>query len=135
MKIENLLLGVILFSLVSVFGIFIVGDINNNYDKTLSTGGLDDSYDEIDRIYDLSQGMTDHTLEGEIDDTDSWESMSKGSYSAVRQTKDSINLSKNLMTKIADEMGIPSWFVVFGITALTIMLIMAIIYLIMRIGQ
>lgn len=132
MKLDSFLIGFVLFSVFIVGGVFLIGGVNTAYNYDISTSEFNETYDVIDDMYDLSQDMKGQTLDADIDDTESWESMTKGSYSAVRLVKNTFALFGQIAEDIGSVLHIPPFFVKFAMTALTISIIFGVIYLFMR---
>jgi len=85
MKLHQFVIGLVIFGLIVIVGFNMIGDVNTNYNLSLNDSEYGDVYNTIDDTYDLGRSMEDSSLGSEIDDEESWESMTKGSYSAVRQ--------------------------------------------------
>lgn len=134
MRLDKFLLAMLCFSVFIIGAMLIWGDTVTNYNVTENVSdSFSGVYDTIDDTYDLSQDMKSHTLEGEIAGGDeSWESMAKGSYSAIRMIKNSFTLVGDIIDAIAREVGVPSFFIKAAMTALTILILFAIIYLVFR---
>lgn len=132
MKLDSFVLGFIAFSVVILTGVAFIGDINNSYSLTMNTSDFNEVYNTINETYDIGQQMKSQTIDADISETDSWESMTKGSYSAVRIVKQTFTLSGDIINAIAIKLQIPGYFVTFAIISLLIMIVFAIIYLFMR---
>lgn len=129
---DKFVVAFITFSLFIVAGTFIVTNVNTNYDGNVNTSEFSGTYDVIDEMYNISQDMKGQTIDADINDDESWESMTKGSYSAVRLVKNTFKLIGQIIEDIADVLHVPQFFVVFAITALTVTIIFAVIFLFMR---
>ena len=137
MRIDQFLIGILCISVIIVAGVLVWGNTIDNYDLNTTTtsegANFSGVYDTIDATYNLSQDMKSQTLEGEIEGADeSWESMAKGSYGAVRLVKNSFALIGDILDAIARQVGIPSFFIKAAMTAISILVIFAIIYLVFR---
>ena len=147
MRIDHYLVAFMVFSVFILGGLFIIGNVDLNYDVGISTdnfnklsGAVDgttnstDSYSDLtmaNSLYNNSQTIYEQTLGGEIETTESWESMTKGSYSGTRVgVTSSFSAASNLLFNVADAIGIPPFFVTAALVILTVMLIFAVIYLI-----
>ena len=135
MKLDSFLISLLVFSVFVVGGSLIWGNMIDTYDLNTTTtsvgANFSDVYNVIDDSYDISQDMKNHTLGAEIEGSDqSWESLVKGSYSAIRLIKNSFTLVGNIMDEIAMALGIPSFFIKAGLVAITISILFAIIYLV-----
>ena len=134
MRIDHFLIGVILFSIFILGGVTIINDLNTVYDDVnMDSDDFGGVYDQIDQTYEVSSKVKNQTMDSDISDTDSWESMTKGSYSGVRSTaKDSFKLVGNITNAVAQEVGIPPTFIRLFMIILGIALAFAIIYMIFR---
>ena len=132
MRIDNYLIGFIIFSVIIVTGVFIVRDVNTNYNVSVSTDDFNDTYNTIDDMYDIGSGMKSHTLDADISESESWESMTKGSYSAIRLVSGTFTLIGNIINDIAETLKIPAYFVKFALAALIIAVVFGIIYIFIR---
>ena len=132
MELDKFMISLIIFSVMLTSGVFLIQDINVNYEKNLSTSDFNDTYNTIDKMYNLSQDMKNHTIDADISDDESWESMTKGSYSAVRLVKDTFKLFGDISNNLASALHVPSYFIKFLMAAITIMIVFAVIYLFLR---
>ena len=135
MQLQKYLVALVVFSVVLTAGLLIIPDMNENY----ADAGVNMSVDDfsnitstLDVMYNTTQEMKEDTLGGEADDTETWESMVKGAYSAVRLISNSFTLVADISAAIASVMGIPRFIVDALITIITLMVIFALIYLIFR---
>jgi preprotein translocase subunit SecF len=132
MRFEKFLIAFVIFTAIVTTGVFMIGDINTNYNLAISTSEFGDVYNTTAEMYNLSKDMKDQTIEGDISDTDSWESMTKGSYSAIRLVKNSFNLYSNIINAIGKTLQIPGYFIQLAIIALLISIVLTIVYIVMR---
>jgi len=136
MKLHNFVIALLMFSFVIVGGSFYIADQNTNYNTNM-TAGFNDTYNTIDDMYELSSGMEEHTIGGEISDEESWQSMAKGAYSGVRLVGGTFSLTGDIINDVSsnEKLGLHSWVSKFLITFIVIIVIFAIIYLVMRVNQ
>lgn len=133
MRLDYFLIAFLVFTAFVIAGTMIMADMNASYnDVDMSTDKFSAVYNTTAEMYDISGGMYNHTLEGDISDTEPWESSVKGSYSAVRMVGQTFTLFGDIYDAIALELAIPSFFKTLAIAALTILIIFAVIYLFMR---
>jgi len=130
MRLDYLMVSLVVFSVIVIAGVSMVNDMNTSYNLSMDTSDFEDTYDTIDEMYNISQDTKDKTLDSDISDTDSWESMTKGSYSAIRMLSSTFELFGNILNEISIKLGIPSYFVMFALIVLTILIVMSIVYLI-----
>lgn len=135
MKIHQYILAFVLFSFIIASTLFVFNDINNSYDKNIN---MDDdfkgTYNKINETYDLSQDIKTDAIGQEIEGGDeSWESMTKGSYeSTKRSITGSFGLAGTTLNDISKAIAVPNFVIIFAITALTIVAIFSLIYMIFR---
>jgi len=135
MRFDQILIGFLLLALFVIGGTMILSDINNNYDDiNMSTDKFAGVYDKVDDVYGIQQDAEDDTLGGEIEQAndETWESMTKGSYSAVRLMTGTIPLFTNVTTTVSDELGIPTFIPKIAIIAFLITLTFMLVYMIFR---
>jgi len=128
-----MLIGFLIFSLFVFGGSMMIADHIRNYnDVNMSTEDFDGTFDYIDEVFDITEDSKDVTLEGDTSDTDSWESMTKGSYSAVRLVKGSFGLFNNISFTVANKLQIPPVFTKVAFIAFSISIVFSIVYMIFR---
>lgn len=129
MRIEQLLIGLIIFSLVTVTGVLTIVDININYGKTTSTTDFSQVYNTSGSLYTISQQQKNSTLGGELSSTDPDSSSISGGFRAIRFVSTSFQLYGDIIQAVANTLGIPGYFVTAAITALVIAVVFAVVYL------
>ena len=113
-----------------------ITDINDNYDLNVSDDKFKGVYDKVDEVYGIQQDAEEKTLGAEIEGgTESWESMTTGSYSSVRLMTGTFPLFTNITYTIADELSIPPFIPKIAIFAFFITVIFGVVYLIFRYSQ
>lgn len=128
-----MLIGFLIFSLFLFGGAMMVSDLSRNYDDVnMSTEEFDGTFDYIDEMFEITADAKEATLDGDTSDTDSWESMTKGSYSAVRLVKGSFGLFSNVSGSVAAKLQIPLAFTKIAFIAFSIAIIFSIVYMIFR---
>lgn len=133
MRFDAMLVGFLILSLFLFGGSMMIADINRNYDDVnMSSEDFDGTFDYIDDMYSITSDAKEKTLEGDTSETDSWESMTKGSYSAVRLVKGSFGLFSNVSGSIAKKLQIPLPFTKVAFIAFSIAIIFSIVYMIFR---
>ena len=113
-------------------------DMNDNYeDVNMSTDKFGGVYDKVDEVYGIQQDAEADTLGGDIEQAndETWESMTKGSYSAVRLMTGTIPLFTNITNTVAAELGIPPFIPKIATIAFLITLIFGLVYMIFRYSQ
>lgn len=135
MRLDKFLMAFVVFSLIVVTGTLIIGNINTNYSDVgvnMSTDDFNDTYNTIDQMYNISQDMKNQTYGGDIEDGDALDSAISGSYSAIRMVRNTFKLIGDIINDVAEVVGVPAYFITFAMTALTILIVFALIYLILR---
>lgn len=136
MRLDAFIIGLIVTSFMIVSGSLIWGDMINNYEVNATTDDFGEVYDIINDTYDLGQDMKEHTLEGDLESGDeSWESMAKGSYSAVRMTRNTFTLTGNILNAVADRIGVHPFVVKFILSMIVVAIVFAVIYLVFRVSR
>lgn len=118
-------------------GLIMINDFRNTYNDTgvnFTVDEFEGTFDYIDNAFGLASGVEGNVLEVELEGTDqSWESMTKGSYSGVRRVAtSSFGLFKNLTYSVSNVLQIPIIFTQIAFTAFSLVLIFSIIYMIFR---
>lgn len=138
MELDKFIIGLLVFTAVVVGGALIIGNLNDNYafaGTNISTNDFNEVYDTTDAIYNLSSDMKGAVLGGEVIEGTTEDSMFKGIYKAIRFITGSFKLVGDIINATATKLGIPSFFVVLALAALSISIIFSIIYIIFRISK
>lgn len=133
-QIEKILIALVVFSVVMTGGGLVIADTFSNYDVDSNVSDhFVPAYDTIEANYNLSQNMKEKTLGGDIESgSTSWESMAVGSYSAIRLVTSSFTMFGDIINALAEDFGIPSFFIGAAVTVFALLMIFAIVYLIFR---
>lgn len=136
MKLESFLIGFIIFSVFVVAGVFIMADINTNYEgiieSNLSTSEFNSTYNTIDTMYNISQAQKEQVIGAELEETNVIDTSYKGAFSAIRLVRNTFSLLGNIINDVARVIHIPSFFVKFALAGVTILVIFGIISIILR---
>lgn len=134
MKLDQFVIGIVIFGLAIFVYTLMIADVNDNYSSVdLNESKYSEIYNTIDDSYDLSQSMKESSVGSDIEEEESWESMTKGGYSAVRQIITTpVSLVGDILEAIADEIGIPAPIIKVAMIVLTLSIIFSIIFLFMR---
>lgn len=134
MKLDNYLIGFLIFSFFIASGTYILADINSNYGLTIDTDDFNDTYNTIDEMYNITDEMRENTIEADIESGEATiDSTVRSSYSAIRFVKDTFKLFGNIINDIAELLGLPGFVITFAMTALLLSVIMAMIFLFLRV--
>ena len=135
MRFDHILIGFLILSLFVIGGTMMINDMDTKYaeeDLNLSDEKFAGVYDKVDEVYGITSDAKDKTLEGDITEADSWESMTKGSYSAVRLVGGTAPMFMNITSVVAQEVGVPPFLVKIAYIAFLISVIFGIVYMIFR---
>ena len=142
MKIDQLLIGLVMFSLFMVMGALIFNDIHTNYelddDKTLFNGTTNKTdrnsiYNNIENISQTTEEMKNNTIGGtKITGITAVDQLFAGAYNTIKLIGNSFQLISQLIENIANEINAPPIFVTVIFVAVTLTIIFTIIALIFR---
>ncbi len=135
MRFDHILIGFLIMSLFVIGGTMMINDFDEKYEEenlNLSDDDFDGVYDKIDEVYGIGADAKDDTLEADIEDSDSWESMTKGSYSAVRLVSGAAPMFMNVTSVVSQKVGVPPFMVKIAYIAFIITIIFGIVYMIFR---
>ena len=134
MKLDKFIIGVVIFSLFIISGSLIFSDTITTYNiNTTSDSVFGSVYNTMNETYDISQDMKAQTLEGDLSEDAPWESMIKGSYSAIKLVKNSFTTVYDVSDAIADQLNIPPFILQIVMIVLTVSIIFALIYLVFNV--
>jgi hypothetical protein len=135
MRFDHILISFLIISLFVIGGTMMINDMDTKYEDenlNLSDDKFAGVYDKVDEVYGITDDAKDKTLEGDISETDSWESMTKGSYSAVRLVGGTAPMFMNITSVVAQEVGVPPFLVKISYVAFIISIIFGVVYMIFR---
>jgi len=131
LSLDKFVIGFAVFSLMIFIGVSLISDINVNYDVDIDTGRFNKTYDVMEETYNLSQDIKSQTIDADISEEESWQSMAKGSYSSIRLVSQTFSLVGAIVNDISFNLGIDERIVMFVMTIISIAVFFAIIYLVM----
>jgi len=140
LQLDKFLIGLLIIGLVIFTGVGIITDADNNYDDFNLTsdenaefaGIYAEAGSLINETYNTAEGIKNETLGGNVDEDESWDSMIKGGYSAIRLVTGSFGLTVSILREIQEVLGFPSYFIDVAFAIMVILVIFALIYLIFR---
>ncbi len=137
MRLDLVLVGLLVVTVFFAGGLIMVNDFRNTYNDTgvnFTVDEFEGTFDYIDDAFGLAGDTEDNVLGMELEGTDqSWESMTKGSYSGVRRVAtSSFGLFKNLTFTVSNVLQIPPIFTQIAFVAFSLLLIFSIVYMIFR---
>lgn len=134
MALDKLMIGLMVFSAIMFGGLFLIGDMNNQYDDvSISTSKFGAVNGSINELYNISQGMKDDVYGGETDIENTENSMFKGAFAGIKLFWDTTRVSGSIINAAAIELGVPSYFIVVAMAVLAAFIIYGLILLILRI--
>ena len=137
MKLDLFAVSIIVFYVIVVAGVMMVVDVNSNYDDVdiSITDYISDTSNlaQANDTHELADSMHGQVLGSEVGSDTLEDAMFKGGFSATRLVTSPISMTNKIMNQIGTQLGIPGIFLKFAFTALTIMVIFAVIFLIFRI--
>lgn len=153
MRLDKFAIAGIVFFVFVIGGVFMVHDIETTYSYAGVDMGLDeymnetfktatgediDSYDynsikSQNDTYSDSESYEDRLLGGDVDDTDTESSMFAGSFSATKLITAPISLTNEVLNQFASKVGIPTVFIQYAFSAVVILVMFSIIFLIFRV--
>jgi len=135
MRFDYIFIGFLLFSLFIIGGSMMIVDFNTNYNAmgaNLSSGDLEKFSNTTDEVFNVAGSAKEKVLEGDVSSTQSWESMTTGSYSAIRLVTNSYKLFQSIANTITEVLQIPPMFATIAFLAFTILTIFSVIYMVFR---
>src|SRR3990167_1285085 len=125
--IKEIVLGIIIFSLFIYGGVFLLVDINTNYDANIDTSDFKNTFNAINETYDLSESMKNESFGTDITEANSIDDLVAGSFRAIRQTSTTFGIIGAAINDFAAIIGLPASLIKFALTALTLVFVFAII--------
>jgi len=134
MRFDHILIGFLLVAVFTIGGVLMIDDINDNYeDVNMSSNNFENVSNLVDEMFNITQQAKEKTVDTEVSgEGESWESMTKGSYSGVRLIKGSFKLFSALTFSISNKLGVRSEFVIIAFITFVITITFGIIYMIFR---
>lgn len=130
-NLENILIGIVLFSAVLVAVLFVVGDFNRGYegiiDTDISNSSFNRTYNKIDEVFNISSDMKDDVLTQPLDEDDLAGSMTEGPFTAIRKFSSVFGLLNDFIQELSQEIGVPRFFVTLAFVIVSIAIIFGII--------
>ena len=133
-KFDQMLIGFLILTLFIVGGTLMMVDLSTEYgdEVNLSTEQYGEVYNVTAEMFDISEDADENMFQGDISETDSWESMTKGSYSSIRLVTGSYGLFKAITTTVAEEVGVHPIIVRIAYIAFVLVVVFSVIYMIFR---
>lgn len=130
---HGILFGFLLFSVIIVSGVFLIGDINSNYDVTIDNSSFSTTYNTVDEIYNITRASEEDLYESDISEEELWSSMTKGGFKSILNVAFSTpSLLEAIMKDVALTLGLPPFVVRFVFAGFFILLVALAFYFVMR---
>lgn len=151
LSLDKVIISTLVFLVFIVGGVLFVHDLETSYSDENLDMGIDEYINETyfkttdtrvdsgedpqlsNTSYELGKDIQGRMFDKEVDEEDTESSMFSGSFSVIRLVPTSLNLIGNVMNDIGTVMGVPEIFVQIGFSALVILVIFSIIFLIFRV--
>ena len=135
MRLEHVPIALLVICVFVIGGVMLIDEVGSNYGKNMSDGEFSNVQNETtvmlnNTLFKMGEGMKNDTFGAEVTDEESYESMIKGSYSALRLVGGSFGLIRTILDDVSNVVGVPPWVIGAGITALIILIVFLLIYLI-----
>jgi len=146
MDFAKLIIGFLVFSVIMVGSVMFIKSYNEEYSMitgNVSDEHFNDTYNTIDELYELDQKAYNKSLLSETEGGDeSWNSMIKGAFGAVKFIPQTFTLFSSISGAIGREFGIscsdpynksPSCFILdAAFVGFSVMVIFGIIYMLLK---
>jgi len=134
MRFDYILIGILLVALFTVGGVMMIEDMAANYESVnMTSDDFMNVTDTVSEMFNLTVDSKEKVLDQEISSGDeSWESMTKGSYSAIRFIQGTFKIIHTMIYSVSEKLHVPPVFIVILYTIFTVSAIASIIYMIFR---
>lgn len=139
MKLDQFLIGLLLVAAFISSGMLFILDVHTNYapygasiDESLFNSTYGNATDIIGEMRDDASVMEDKSLEGDVAEEDTLDTVVRGSFSAVRVITGSFSLISNLFVAVGNVIGVPSWLIGTAFAAIIILIVFAVIRIFTR---
>ena len=132
---DKVLVAFLILTLFIIGGTFMMVDLNNSYAEAgvnLSTEKYGAVYNTTEDMFGIAEDSDENMFQGDISEADSWESMTKGSYSTVRLITGTYELFKGVTTAVAEEVGVHPIIVRIAYIVFVLTIVFSVVYLIFR---
>ena len=137
MGLDKFVVSTMVFLVLIFAGTLIISDLNLNYDDVNidveQYAGNITSIATSNESYDTTNSMQNKILGGQVDDTDTADSMFAGGFSAITLVTNPLKVANNVIQSVGVALGINPIFLKFAILALTTLVTFWIIFLIFRV--
>ena len=135
-RVETFLISVLVFVLIVTSATYILTDARDNYNLTLNDTQLG-VFNKTDNLNELGEDFREAIVEAQIDTgTDTFSAMVKAGVTALRllftAPANIFAMSFALLNEIAIIFSIPSFLIALVVTAISLIFVFGIIYLVLR---
>lgn len=129
--------GFLVFSLVILTGVLVINDVSNNYPTAnVSNDSFSDIFNTINDTLEITQSIKNDTLNSNIEETSAIQTMTLGSFKALKQVTAMFGIIIDIFSAINQEVpGIPEFVIPIAVGLITLAVIFTIIYLVMGLGR
>lgn len=135
MRIEQFLIGFIIFSAVILTMTLFMTDIDQQYDQVNLTSTVDEFgpvFNTTTDIYNITTDMKENTFGKQIENQNALESVISAGYSTLRLMRNSFKLFGDIIEAIWVKIPFPSYFITMAITVFAILVTFALLYIFLR---
>lgn len=134
MRLDQIIISIIFFSLVLVAGVVVIGDVNTNYNANIDEGQFSNTLDNVTNTYNIGKDLNDKTVDADISEGAVEDALFAGGFVGARQAvKGNIGIISTAMVELAGALNIPQYMVTMAMSAISITLLFGLIYLIFRV--
>jgi hypothetical protein len=138
MGLKEITIGVFVFSFVVLTAMALMDDMNTNYsdvnvNMTSAMNMFDDDYNLEDEVGNDSNSYYKKIFsDSDVDSSDTESSLFAGGFKTLSLVKNSVSMIGNIMSSVANELGLPEYVFKFASGILFIIITFGIIFLIFR---
>jgi len=137
MGLDKFVVSTIVFLVMIFAGTLIIADMNLNYDDVdidvEQYAGNITTIAGSDQLYNNSKDSQGKVLGGQVDDTDTADSMFTGGFSAIRLVTTPLSITNQVIQSVGNALGINPIFLKYAFSALVFLITFWIIFLIFRV--
>lgn len=132
----HLVAGFVLFSVVILGGVLVIHDFQVNYpEANFNDTEFSEVYNQINATFELSESMDSDALQGDLDKTSIIDTMTLGSFKALRQVRGTVDIFSSILEAVQEKLGIPAFIVKAAIVLFSLAITFTLILLVMRLTQ
>lgn len=135
MRLEQYLIGFIIFSAVILTMTLFMTDIDAQYDDVNLTSTVDEFgpvFNTTTEIYNITTDMKENTFGKQIENQNALESVISAGYSTLRLMRNSFALFGNILQAIWTKIPFPPYFITMALSVFAILVTFALLYIFLR---